>query len=119
MNELELAQDFAELVSLTSAAEQLASTRPWPKGYASKVLVKTSDLRLVLLLMQAGSRIPEHHSEGRSVVHCLKGALRLQTPDEARDLREDDVLALDRRVTHDVQALEDSAFLLTMCLPSK
>lgn len=119
MSELELSSDFAELVSLTSAADQLAATKPWPKGYTSKVLLKTSDLRLVLFVMQAGSRMPEHHSEGRIAVHCLKGALRLQMPAEAKELREDDVLALDRRVPHDVQALENSVFLLTICLPNK
>jgi quercetin dioxygenase-like cupin family protein len=67
--------------------------------------------------MQAGSRMAEHHSEGRIAVHCLRGTIRLQLPTEARDLRKDDVLALDRKVEHDVQALEDSVFLLTIVLP--
>ena len=67
-------------------------------------------------MTRAGSRIPEHHSEGRIAVHCLRGTIRLQHPTDARDLREDDVLALDREVEHDVQAIEDSVFLLTIVL---
>ena len=119
MSELELSSDFTELVSLTSATEQLAATKPWVKGYASRVLIKIADLKLVLFVMQAGSRMPEHQSEGRIAAHCLKGALPLQMPAEAKEVRKDDVLTLDRHVPHDVQALEDSVFLLTICLPHK
>ena len=61
--------------------------------------------------------MPEHHSEGRIAVHCLRGAIRLRVPSEAHDLREDDVLALDRKVKHAVEAFEDSVFLLTIVLP--
>jgi len=119
MSEQELSSDCVEPIRLTSTAEQLSATKPWAKGYTSKVLVKTPDLRLVLFVMQAGSRMHEHHSEGRIAVHCLRGAIRLQLPNQAKELGESDVLALDRRVPHDVQALKDSVFLLTICLPNK
>lgn len=119
MSSEELREGFAESFQLSAEIERLSATKPWAKGYVSKVLLKARDLRLVLFAMQAGSRMPEHHSEGRIAVHCLRGAIRLQLPTEARDMREDDVLALDRRVEHDVQALEDSAFLLTIVLPQR
>lgn len=115
----ELQQGFVRSLQLSAEIEQLTATKPWPKGYISKVLLKSPDLRLVLFVMQAGSQMPEHHSEGRIAVHCLHGAIRLQLPSEAHDLREDDVLALDRKVKHNVQALEDSVFLLTIVLPQK
>src|SRR5215472_7896452 len=111
----EVQSGFAELLELNFEAERLAATKPWTKGYASKVLLKTPDLRLVLVAMQAGSRMHQHHSEGRIAVHCLRGTVRLQLPNEGRELRTDDLLALDRKVEHDVQALEDSMFLLTIC----
>ena len=114
----ELQSGFGELLELRLESDRLAATKPWTKGYASKVLLKTPDLRLVLFVMQAGSRMPQHHSEGRIAVHCLKGVLRLQLPDQTKELRSDDLLALDRKVEHDVQALEDSAFLLIICLPA-
>ena len=119
MSELDLPSGFVEIVGLSSTAVHLAATKPWAKGYVSKVLLKTSDLRLVLFVMQAGSLVPEHHSEGRIVVHCLKGGLRMQIPAELRELHEGDMLVLDRRIPHHVEALEDSMFLLTICLPNK
>ena len=117
MSSLDIEQGCARTFQLGAEIEQLTASKPWAKGYVSKVLLKTSDLRLVLFVMQAGSAMPMHHSEGRIAVHCLRGAVRLQVPTEARELLEDDVLALDRRVEHDVQALEDSVFLLTIVLP--
>jgi len=36
---------------------------------------------------------------------------------EPKELGADDVLALDRTVPHDLQAIEDSVFLLTIVLP--
>ena len=119
MSSEELQEGFAESFQLSAEIERLSATKPWAKGYVSKVLLKTPDLRLVLFAMQAGSHMPEHHSEGRIAVHCLRGAIRLQLPTETRDLREDSVLALDRRVEHDVQAIEDSVFLLTIVLPQR
>ena len=113
----DLQQGFARSLELSIEIKQLNKTKPWAKGYISKVLLKTPDLRLVLFVMQAGSRMPQHHSEGRIAVHCLRGSIRLQLPSEARNLREDDVLALDRKVEHDMQAIEDSVFLLTLVLP--
>lgn len=117
MSSDDLQHGHAHLFQLSSEIEQLRATKPWSKGYVSKVLVKASDLRLVLFIMQAESRIPQHHSEGRIAVHCLRGSIRLQLSSEAHDLHQDDVLALDRKVEHDVQALEDSVFLLTIVLP--
>ena len=119
MSSEDLQQGFARSLELSTEIEQLNKTRPWAKGYVSKVLLKTPDLRLVLFVMQAGSRMPQHHSEGLIAVHCLRGSISLQLPSEARELRQDDVLALDRKVEHDVQAIEDSVFLLTLVLPQQ
>jgi quercetin dioxygenase-like cupin family protein len=112
-----LQQGLARSFRLRAEIEQLTTTKPWAKGSVSKVLLKTPDLRLVLFVMEAGARMPAHHSEGRIAVQCLSGAIRLQLPAEAHELRELDVLALDRKVEHDVQALEDSAFLLSIVPP--
>jgi quercetin dioxygenase-like cupin family protein len=119
MSSEDLQQGFARTLELSTEIEQQNKTKPWAKGYVSKVLLKTADLRLVLFAMQAGSRMPQHHSEGRIAVHCLRGSIRLQLPSEARNLQQDDILALDRKVEHDVQAIEDSVFLLTLVLPQQ
>ena len=110
-------QSLAYSFRLDADIQQLSTTKPWAKGYVSKVLLKTSELKLVLFVMEAGSHMPSHHSEGRITVHCLRGAIRLQLPNEMCDLREGDLLSLDPKVEHDVQAIENAAFLLTIVGP--
>jgi hypothetical protein len=53
-----------------------------------------------------------------SIYFCPSALSACRCPLGARELRGNDVLALDRRVPHDVEALEDSVFLLTICLPN-
>lgn len=113
----DLQEGCVQLFHLGADIAQLNDTKPSTKGFVSKVLLKTLDLRLVLFAMQAGSQIAKHRSEGRIAVHCLRGSIRLQLPSQARELREDKVLVLDPEIQHDVQAIEDSVFLLTMVLP--
>jgi quercetin dioxygenase-like cupin family protein len=47
-------------------------------------------------------------------VQTLAGHIRLRLPDRTADLPMGQLLVLDQGVRHDVEAVEDSAFLLTM-----
>lgn len=60
----------------------------------------------------------EHHSDGRISIQVLRGAIRTRVQDRALDLSPGRLLALDRSIKHDVEAREDSAFLLTIAWPS-
>ena len=101
---------------LASELEQLYRDEAWlqPTGRSSKTLAKYSDLRIVLIAMKANTRMPEHTAAGRISVHTLKGHIRLHLPERVVDLPAGHLLALDPCVAHDVEASEDSAFLLTV-----
>ena len=86
-------------------------------GRSSKTLVKYPDLRIVLIAMKANTRMHEHTAGGRISVHTLNGHIRLHLPDRVIDLPVGHLLALDHCVPHDVEASEDSAFLLTLSWP--
>jgi quercetin dioxygenase-like cupin family protein len=77
-------------------------------------LVKFDDIRVVLSVLRAAMRIPEHTTEERISVQVLEGRIRLNAAGRTFDLREGNLLALDQGSSHDVEALEDSAFLLTI-----
>jgi quercetin dioxygenase-like cupin family protein len=87
-------------------------------GRSSKTLVKYPDLRIVLIAMKANTRMHEHTAAGRISVHSLSGRIRVHLPEQVVDLPAGHLLALDQCVPHDVEALEDSAFLLTLSWPS-
>jgi quercetin dioxygenase-like cupin family protein len=104
---------------LASELDQLHRDESWlhPTGRSSKTLVKYSDLRIVLIAMKANARMHEHTAAGRISVHALNGHIRLQLPERVVDLPAGHLLALDQCVPHDVEAAEDSAFLLTLSWP--
>ncbi|WP_263357903.1 cupin domain-containing protein [Acidicapsa ligni] len=60
----------------------------------------------------------EHHADGTVSVHVLKGVLRVRMSGQARDIDAGTILAIESSIAHDVEALEDSAFLLTMSWPN-
>ncbi len=68
--------------------------------------------------MKANTRIPEHHNPGRISVQTIFGYIRMQADGKLFDLPQGKMLVLDRAVTHDVEALEESAFLLTVAYPA-
>jgi quercetin dioxygenase-like cupin family protein len=104
---------------LAGELDQLHRDESWlhPAGRSSKTLVKHTDLRIVLIAMKANTRIHEHTAAARISVHSLNGHIRLHLPERVVDLPAGHLLALDQSVPHDVEAAEDSAFLLTLSWP--
>ena len=107
------------LVQFDLAREMAESEqkKPWESGHYAKTLFKKSDLRIVLISMERGARIKEHHADGTISVHILKGSIRFTVQGGGRDLLPGNVLTLGASIKHEVEALEESAFLLTVSWP--
>ena len=108
-----------DLVQFDLAQEMAESERkkPWESGHYAKTLLKKSDVRIVLISMERGARINEHHADGTISVHVLKGSIRFTERGKAHDLRLGNVLVLGASIKHEVEAVEESAFLLTVSWP--
>jgi quercetin dioxygenase-like cupin family protein len=108
-----------DLVQFDTAQEMADSDqkKPWESGHYAKTLFKKSDLRVVLISMERGAKIKEHHAGGAISVHVLKGSIRFTVQGDSRDLRPGNVLTLGASIKHDVEALEESAFVLTVSWP--
>ena len=101
-------------------AEEMADSeqkKPWPRGHFAKTLFKKSDFRIVLIMMENASIMKEHHADGTISLQVLKGAIRFTVQGKAHDLRANNVLTLGASIKHEVEALEESAFLLTISWP--
>jgi quercetin dioxygenase-like cupin family protein len=101
---------------LLEEIESLHKEDAWLQGTgpSSKTLVKHSDLRIVLLAMRKKMSMHEHRTAARISVQTLAGHIRLRLPDRTVELPAGQLLVLDQCVPHDVEAEEDSAFLLTL-----
>ena len=115
------ASEPTEGPSLTfDLAQQIASLRQehyWQSGRNSKTIVKHPDFRMVLTAMKANTTIHEHHSAGRISVQTVEGHIQMHAGGKEFDLPAGHLLVLDRAIPHDVVAVEDSAFLLTVAWP--
>jgi len=102
---------------LNAQIEELKGEPAWQNGRNAKTMVKYPDFRIVLMLMKAKTRIEEHHADGRISVQTIAGHIRMRVTGKDFDLPVGHLLALDHGVRHDVEALEESAVLLTIAQP--
>ena len=84
----------------------------------ARTLIEEPGLRVVLTVLRAGTRIREHRTDGWVVIQTLEGYIRVQSPAETLDLVGSRLLGLQPGVPHDVEAIEQSAFLLTIAPPT-
>jgi quercetin dioxygenase-like cupin family protein len=96
--------------------EDLRRKESWDRetGRSSKTLAKHPDFRIVLVLMKANTHMNQHRAEGRISIHQLLGKISVRLADQQVNLSEGELLVLDCGVLHDFEALEESAFLLTI-----
>jgi quercetin dioxygenase-like cupin family protein len=96
--------------------QQLRREDSWQRetGRSSKTLAKYPDFRIVLILMKSGTRMRQHKAEGRISIQQLKGQVCIHLADRKVTLSTGHLLVLDCGVLHDVEALEESALLLTI-----
>lgn len=104
--------------NLEKEIAQLHEEEAWLRtGRNSKTLVKQPDFRIVLIALQKGGHLEEHSADARSSIHTLSGHVKLQLLEQTVDLPDGHLLVLERALEHDVEALEESAILLTISWP--
>ena len=105
--------------NLSEELRQLRSEDSWQRetGRSSKTLAKYPDFRIVLVLMKANTQMKEHHADARISIHSLQGKIRIHLPDQKIELPAGELMALDHGIPHDVDAVEESAFLITISWP--
>ena len=113
-----MADPFMEF-DLPAELHRLQAETTWKKGQNARTLVKYDDLRVVLTALQAKERMPEHKTEGRISIQVLSGHIQVKASGRTFNLRSGGLLALDRGMPHDVEALEESALILTIAWPGR
>jgi quercetin dioxygenase-like cupin family protein len=102
-----------EHVHKNSAAFDLCEEVDALHGDSRKVLVASPDFQIVLRTLPAKARIADHRDHGRISVQTVRGHIRMHAGDREYDLLPGNIAIVDHGVTHGIEVLEDSAFLLT------
>lgn len=103
---------------LADEVRRLQSEQPWQAEHTANTLVKYPDLRVVLIALKAGGRLPEHRTAGRLSIQTLSGEIHVHAHGRVVEMPVGSLLALDQDVPHDVEAKTDSVFLLTIAWPN-
>jgi uncharacterized protein (DUF2249 family)/quercetin dioxygenase-like cupin family protein len=82
------------------------------------VLANEPDMRLLLLCMRAGQRVPEHSAAGSITVQSVTGRATFYDGEEACEMFAGSLVRLEAGRPHRVEAHTDSALLVTMIKPS-
>ena len=111
----ELAKPLLQ-IDLDRELQQLRRQDSWQRetGRSSKTLAKYPDFRIVLILMKSGTSMRQHKAEGRIAIQQLKGQVCIHLADRKVTVSAGHLLVLDCGVLHDVEALEESALLLSI-----
>ena len=100
---------------LGAEAERLRQQPSYGNGKpAGRTLVKEPDLRIVVMALRSGARLEEHRASGPISVQALQGTVRLHVLDDSVNLTPGELLTLEPGISHDVVAVEDAVFLLTI-----
>ena len=105
-----------EKLSLTALArQQLKLARTASSGRSAQTVYGGHEhaLRQTLIALAAGRRLDEHDSPREATVHVLHGRVRLAAGDLAWEGSPGDLIAVPA-ARHTLEALEDSAVLLTV-----
>jgi quercetin dioxygenase-like cupin family protein len=108
-------------VLIPNEVQSMWKEEAWQKdaGRSARTLVKYPDLRIVLVSMKAGTRFKQHKTSARFAILMLAGHVRLHLPNATVEVARGELLALDRDVSHDLEAIRQSTFLLILARPDR
>jgi quercetin dioxygenase-like cupin family protein len=113
-----MAAPFLEF-DLDRELEQLRREPEWENGQNAKTLIKYDDFRVVLIALKPHRKIPAHQTDGRLSIRTVRGHVLLRAEGRTFDLAVSRVVALDRGIVHEIEALDESAVLQTIVPSTK
>jgi quercetin dioxygenase-like cupin family protein len=99
------------------ASEHLAAAKEHSAGRSALTVYggQGHALRQTLIALAAGRRLGEHESPGEATLQVLRGSVRLHAGENTWEGGAGDYVAIPP-ARHDLEAIEDSAVLLTVAL---
>lgn len=104
--------------SITDEIKKLLREPSWLNGDRNAItLQKNNKLRVVLISLRKGAALLEHKVEGPITLFLLSGNINFIVGENKANIEANGLIALERAIPHDVEALEDSTFVLTIIQP--
>ena len=94
-------------------SEQLRHDDAWSDGRNTRTLVKHGAFRVVL----TGARLHKPHARRTVLTRVLSGRVQARVLDEVLEVPAGHALSLDPNLEHEIEAVEESAVLITVAWP--
>ena len=102
-------------VRINEQLERLKREPTWSAGERNAItLTKEPTLRLVLIALKKGAKLHEHQAGGPITIQALSGSLRVHALGHSQELGPGEIVVLESAIEHEVEAIEESALLLTL-----
>jgi quercetin dioxygenase-like cupin family protein len=105
------------LMSFVTGEEiaRLKSSHQWQtESRAAITLTKNEAFTIVLVALHKDAALREHQTDGHLALTVLEGTIRFRAGGEERTLGRGMLAAVGAHVMHEVEAVEDCAFALTV-----
>jgi quercetin dioxygenase-like cupin family protein len=83
-------------------------------GHTARTLVRNPDLRVVYVAMKEGGHLAEHRANDTASVQVLSGRVNVRFEDSDLEVEKGQLLVIEAGVRHDVEAIVQSALLVTL-----
>ena len=104
--------------NLSAELERLrAEEHLWQAGRNAKTLVKYPNLRIVLIGLRPGAHMAKHHAAGPISIQVVSGHVLTHAAGKIFDLYQGQFLSMEVQVPHDLEAVGESAVLVTIAWP--
>jgi len=102
--------------SLVEQFDALPSESVMRHGHMQKTLYKHGPMTTAIFSIRSGAGLNRHELDGESIIHVIKGRVQVHTPTATHEVKRDEILLLDPKTPHDVNALEDTEMVMTVVL---
>jgi len=110
-----LAQGGQVSVDIKAEIARLKSERAWADNDRhGSSLVKGDGINVALMMLKKGAKLQEHHTRAPITVQVIEGKINFVAKGKAQVATAGMLIALDRAIEHSVEALEESALVLTV-----
>jgi quercetin dioxygenase-like cupin family protein len=110
-----LAQGGLVAVDLRAEIARLKNEPAWAgNDRHGSSLVKGDGINVALMMLKKGAKLQEHHTRAPITLQLIEGRINFIAHGKTQLLTPTMIVALDRAIEHSVEALEESAIVLTV-----
>jgi quercetin dioxygenase-like cupin family protein len=110
-----LAQGGLIAIDVRAEIARLKSEPAWADNDRhGSSLVKGDGINVALMMLKKGAKLQEHHTRAPITVQVIEGKINFVAKRKSQIAAAGTIVALDRAIEHSVEAVEESAIVLTV-----